>query len=82
MCRNITELRGLEPAATREEMEAAAGQYIRKVTGIAEPNPALAEEHGGGDPRGAPTSPSGCSPRSPAGSADRRRTFRRCAVPK
>ncbi len=43
MCRNITELRGLEPAATREEIEAAAGQYIRKVTGIAKPNPALAD---------------------------------------
>jgi hypothetical protein len=43
MCRNITELRGLEPPATREEIEAAAGQYVRKVTGIAKPNPALAE---------------------------------------
>jgi len=43
MCRNITELRGLEPAATREEIEAAAGQYIRKVTGIGRPNPRLAE---------------------------------------
>ena len=43
MCRNITELRGLEPPATREEIEAAAGQYIRKVTGIAKPNAALAE---------------------------------------
>ena len=43
MCRNITELRGLEPAATREEIEAAAGQYIRKVTGIAKPNAALVE---------------------------------------
>jgi hypothetical protein len=38
MCRNITELRGLEPAATREEIEAAARQYIRKVTGVARPN--------------------------------------------
>jgi hypothetical protein len=38
MCRNITELRGLEPAATREEIEAAASQYIRKVTGISRPN--------------------------------------------
>lgn len=38
MCRNITELRGLEPAATREEVEAAARQYIRKVTGVAKPN--------------------------------------------
>jgi hypothetical protein len=44
MCRNITELRGLEPPATREEIEAAAGQYIRKVTGIAKPSPALAEQ--------------------------------------
>jgi hypothetical protein len=43
MCRNITELRGLEPPATREEIEAAAGQYIRKVTGIAKPNEVLAE---------------------------------------
>ena len=42
MCRNITELRGLEPPATREEIEAAAGQYVRKVTGVAKPRPALA----------------------------------------
>jgi hypothetical protein len=34
MCRNITELRGLEPAATDEEVEAAARQYVRKVSGI------------------------------------------------
>ena len=34
MCRNITELRGLEPAATHEEIEAAARQYVRKVSGI------------------------------------------------
>ncbi|EGD55951.1 DUF2277 domain-containing protein [Gordonia neofelifaecis] len=34
MCRNITELRGLEPAATDEEIEAAALQYVRKVSGI------------------------------------------------
>lgn len=31
MCRNITELRGLEPSATGEEIEAAARQYVRKV---------------------------------------------------
>ena len=43
MCRNITELRGLEPPATREEVEAAARQYIRKVTGVARPKAALAE---------------------------------------
>ena len=34
MCRNITELRGLEPAATPDEIEAAARQYVRKVSGI------------------------------------------------
>ncbi len=43
MCRNITELRGLEPPATREEIEAAASQFVRKITGISRPNPALAE---------------------------------------
>jgi len=37
MCRNITELRGLQPAATAEEIEAAARQYIRKVSGITHP---------------------------------------------
>ena len=34
MCRNITELRGLEPAATHDEIEAAARQYVRKVSGL------------------------------------------------
>lgn len=34
MCRNITTLRGLEPSATTEEVEAAARQYVRKVTGV------------------------------------------------
>ena len=43
MCRNITELRGLEPPATREEIEAAARQYVRKVSGITKPNAVLAE---------------------------------------
>jgi hypothetical protein len=43
MCRNITELRGLEPPATREEIEAAASQFVRKVTGIGRPNPELAD---------------------------------------
>lgn len=37
MCRNITELRGLEPPATRQEIEAAALQYVRKVSGITRP---------------------------------------------
>jgi hypothetical protein len=42
MCRNITELRGLEPPATREEIEAAARQFVRKVTGVGKPNPMIA----------------------------------------
>jgi len=43
MCRNITELRGLEPAATDEEVTAAARQYVRKVSGITRPSEANAE---------------------------------------
>ena len=42
MCRNITELRGLEPPATRQEIEAAAAQYVRKVSGVTKPNLVLA----------------------------------------
>jgi len=34
MCRNITTLRGLQPPATPEEIEAAARQYVRKVSGV------------------------------------------------
>ena len=34
MCRNITTLRGLAPPATAAEIEAAARQYIRKVSGV------------------------------------------------
>ncbi|HEY3941055.1 MAG TPA: DUF2277 domain-containing protein [Acidimicrobiales bacterium] len=34
MCRNITTLRGLEPAATPDEVEAAARQFVRKVSGV------------------------------------------------
>ena len=41
MCRNITELRGLEPPATREEIEAAAWQFVRKVTGATRPTGAV-----------------------------------------
>jgi len=39
MCRNITPLRGLEPAATDAEIQAAALQYVRKVGSIAKPSP-------------------------------------------
>jgi hypothetical protein len=43
MCRNITILRGLEPPATPDEVEAAARQYVRKVGGVQAPSPATAE---------------------------------------
>ena len=43
MCRNITELRGLEPAATDDEIEAAARQYVRKVSGVTRPSAANAD---------------------------------------
>jgi len=38
MCRSITTLRGLDPAATDEEVEDAALQYVRKVSGIRAPS--------------------------------------------
>jgi len=34
MCRNITTLRGLDPHASPEEIEAAARQYVRKISGV------------------------------------------------
>lgn len=43
MCRNITTLRGLQPAVTAEEIEAAARQYVRKVTGVQKTTDATAE---------------------------------------
>lgn len=39
MCRNITTLRGLEPEATDEEVEAAARQFVRKVSGVQKTSP-------------------------------------------
>jgi hypothetical protein len=39
MCRNITTLRGLEPEATAEEIEAAARQFVRKVSGVQSTSP-------------------------------------------
>jgi hypothetical protein len=44
MCRNITELRGLEPPATHEEIEAAAWQFVRKVTGVTRPRGDVEED--------------------------------------
>ena len=43
MCRNITVLRGLEPPATPDEVEAAARQYVRKVGGVQAPSAATGE---------------------------------------
>jgi len=43
MCRNITTLRGLEPPAPGEEIEAAARQYVRKVSGVQTVSAALEE---------------------------------------
>lgn len=40
MCRNITTLRGLEPVATPDEIEAAARQFVRKVSGVNKPTAA------------------------------------------
>jgi hypothetical protein len=37
MCRSIKTLRGLEPAATDEEIRAAALQFVRKVSGYRAP---------------------------------------------
>ena len=37
MCRSILELRGLEPPATDDEIEASARQFVRKVSGIRQP---------------------------------------------
>jgi hypothetical protein len=34
MCRNITTLRGLQPQATPQEVQAAARQCVRKVSGV------------------------------------------------
>ncbi|HKX48505.1 MAG TPA: DUF2277 domain-containing protein [Gaiellaceae bacterium] len=40
MCRNIKTLHNFEPAATDEEVRAAALQYVRKVSGSAKPSKA------------------------------------------
>jgi hypothetical protein len=40
MCRNIRTLHNFEPAATTEEVEAAALQYVRKISGTTKPSQA------------------------------------------
>ena len=43
MCRNIKTLYNFEPVATRDEVRAAAEQYVRKVSGFTKPS--KANEH-------------------------------------
>ena len=43
MCRNIHTLHNFEPAATTDEVHAAALQYVRKVSGSTKPSKANAE---------------------------------------
>jgi hypothetical protein len=40
MCRNIRVLHNFEPPATPEEIEAAAEQYVRKISGASKPSKA------------------------------------------
>ena len=40
MCRNIRTLHNFEPPATEEEIQAAALQYVRKVSGSTRPSKA------------------------------------------
>jgi hypothetical protein len=43
MCRNIRVLHNFQPPATRDEIEAAALQYVRKVSGTTRPSAANQE---------------------------------------
>ena len=43
MCRNIRTLHNFEPPASDEEIQAAALQYVRKVSGSTKPSQANAE---------------------------------------
>jgi hypothetical protein len=43
MCRNIRTLHNFEPEATTEEVEAAALQYVRKISGTSKPSQANEE---------------------------------------
>lgn len=38
MCRNIRTLHNFEPPATRDEVHAAATQYVRKISGSTHPS--------------------------------------------
>jgi hypothetical protein len=43
MCRNIRPLHNFEPPATSEEVQAAALQYVRKISGYTKPSQANQE---------------------------------------
>jgi hypothetical protein len=43
MCRNIRTLYNFDPPATREEVDAAALQYVRKISGFNKPSQANRE---------------------------------------
>jgi len=43
MCRNIKTLHNFEPAATSEEVQDAALQYVRKISGSTKPSKANTE---------------------------------------
>ncbi len=43
MCRSIVDLRRMDPPAGREEAEAAARQFVRKVSGFRDPSKANAD---------------------------------------
>jgi hypothetical protein len=43
MCRNIRVLHNFQPPATRDEIQAAALQYVRKVSGTTKPSTANQE---------------------------------------
>jgi len=43
MCRNIRTLHNFEPAATEEEIQASALQYVRKISGSTKPSRANQE---------------------------------------
>ena len=43
MCRNIRTLHNFEPPASRDEVHAAAVQYVRKVSGTSKPSQANQE---------------------------------------
>jgi hypothetical protein len=43
MCRNIHTLHNFEPAATHDEVHAAALQYVRKISGTTKPSKANQE---------------------------------------